>query len=78
MILVLVRDELTIEYCFIGLKSLEWYPIGALVFFDCWSKAIGSILRTSDRPSRNIDRVISGHLRSGVSHKVVENHQEVE
>ncbi|WZY93853.1 hypothetical protein YC2023_066182 [Brassica napus] len=27
--------------------------------------AIGSILRTSDRPSRNIDRVISGHLRSG-------------
>ena len=55
-------DELTIRYCFLGLKSLEWYPIGALVFFDCWSKAIGSILRTSDRPSRNIDRVISGHL----------------
>ncbi|WZZ20632.1 hypothetical protein YC2023_122019 [Brassica napus] len=52
-------DELTIRYCFLGLKSLEWYPIGALVFFDCWSKAIGSILRTSDRPSRNIDRVIS-------------------
>ncbi|KAG5411105.1 hypothetical protein IGI04_007424 [Brassica rapa subsp. trilocularis] len=50
-------DELTIRYCFLGLKSLEWYPIGALVFFDCWSKAIGSILRTSDRPSRNIDRV---------------------
>ncbi|KAG5374486.1 hypothetical protein IGI04_042200, partial [Brassica rapa subsp. trilocularis] len=49
-------DELTIRYCFLGLKSLEWYPIGALVFFDCWSKAIGSILRTSDRPSRNIDR----------------------
>ncbi|KAF2556120.1 hypothetical protein F2Q68_00016166 [Brassica cretica] len=40
---------------------------GALVFFGCWSKAIGSILRTSDQPSRNIDRVISGHLRSWVS-----------
>ncbi|KAG5374134.1 hypothetical protein IGI04_042545, partial [Brassica rapa subsp. trilocularis] len=34
-------DELTIMYCFRGLKSLEWYPIGALVFFDCWSKAVG-------------------------------------
>ncbi|KAG5397863.1 hypothetical protein IGI04_019677, partial [Brassica rapa subsp. trilocularis] len=34
-------DELTIRYCFLGLKSLEWYPIGALLFFDCWSKAIG-------------------------------------
>ncbi|KAG5384747.1 hypothetical protein IGI04_036217 [Brassica rapa subsp. trilocularis] len=60
-------DELTIGYCFVGLKSLELYPIGALVFFGCWSKAIGSILRTSDRQSRNIDHVISGHLRSGVS-----------
>ncbi|KAG5397299.1 hypothetical protein IGI04_019113 [Brassica rapa subsp. trilocularis] len=60
-------DELTIMYCFLGLKSLEWYPIGALVFFDCWFKAIGIILITSDRPSKNIDRVISGHLRSGVS-----------
>ncbi|KAF3606849.1 hypothetical protein DY000_02046322 [Brassica cretica] len=60
-------DKLTIGYCFVGLKSLELYPIGELVFFGCWSKAIGSILRTSDRPSRNIDRVISGHLRSGVS-----------
>ena len=29
---------------------------------------IGGILRTSDRPSRNIDRVISGYLRSGMSH----------
>ncbi|KAF3584550.1 hypothetical protein F2Q69_00030007 [Brassica cretica] len=43
------------------------FLLGALVFFGCWSKAIGSILRTSDRPSRNIDRVISGHLRSWVS-----------
>ncbi|KAG5375528.1 hypothetical protein IGI04_040124 [Brassica rapa subsp. trilocularis] len=33
-------DELTIGYCFVGLKSLELYPIGALVFFGCWSKAI--------------------------------------
>ncbi|KAG5375842.1 hypothetical protein IGI04_040438 [Brassica rapa subsp. trilocularis] len=30
---------------------------------------IGSILRTSERPSRNIERVISGHLRSRVSQK---------
>ena len=60
-------DELTIRYFFFGLKSLEWYSIGALVFFGCWSKVIGGILRTSDRPSRNIDRVISGYLRSGVS-----------
>ncbi|KAG5374631.1 hypothetical protein IGI04_039227 [Brassica rapa subsp. trilocularis] len=37
------------------------------VISDRSSKVIGSILRTSDRPSRNIDRVISGHLRSGVS-----------
>ena len=37
------------------------------MFFGCWSKVIGGILRTSDRPSRNIDRVISGYLRSGVS-----------
>ncbi|KAF3539016.1 hypothetical protein F2Q69_00023966 [Brassica cretica] len=42
---------------------------GALVFFGCWSKVIGSILRSSDRPSRNIDRVISGHVRSGVSQR---------
>ncbi|KAF3516561.1 hypothetical protein DY000_02059270 [Brassica cretica] len=39
---------------------------GALVFLGCWSKAIESILRTSDRPSKNIDRVISSHLQSGV------------
>ena len=38
------------------------------MFFGCRSKVIGSILRSSDRPSRNIDRVISGHLRSVVSH----------
>ncbi|KAG5411097.1 hypothetical protein IGI04_007416, partial [Brassica rapa subsp. trilocularis] len=62
-------DELTIGYCFFGLKSLECYLIGALVFFGYWSKAIRSILRTSDRPSRNINRVISGQPRSGVSHR---------
>ncbi|KAF2620334.1 hypothetical protein F2Q68_00038791 [Brassica cretica] len=43
---------------------------GALVFLGCWSKAIESILRTSDRPSKNIDRVISSHLQSGVYSKV--------
>ncbi|KAG5410806.1 hypothetical protein IGI04_007125 [Brassica rapa subsp. trilocularis] len=62
-------DELTIGYSFFGLKSLEYYLIGALVFFGFWSKAIISILRISGRPSRNIDRVISGHLRSGVSQR---------
>ncbi|KAG5415474.1 hypothetical protein IGI04_003041 [Brassica rapa subsp. trilocularis] len=30
----------------------------------CSSKVIGSIMRTSDRPSRNIDRVISGYCSS--------------
>ncbi|KAG5388700.1 hypothetical protein IGI04_030241 [Brassica rapa subsp. trilocularis] len=39
------------------------------VISDRSSKVIGSILRTSDRPSRNINRVISGHLRSGVSQR---------
>ena len=38
------------------------------MFFGCWSKVIGFISRTSGRPSGNIDRVISGYLRSGVSH----------
>ncbi|WZY93666.1 hypothetical protein YC2023_065995 [Brassica napus] len=60
--------DLTLGWEGKSLASLELYPIGALVFFGCWSKAIGSILRTSDQQSRNIDRVISGHLRSGVSH----------
>ncbi|KAG5400380.1 hypothetical protein IGI04_014987 [Brassica rapa subsp. trilocularis] len=32
-----------------------------------FDRSVG-ILRTSDRSSRNIDSVISGHLRSGVSH----------
>ena len=66
-ILVLVWDELTIGYCFIGLKSLEWYPIGTYMFLGCWCKAIRYIPRISGRPSGNIDPVISGYLRSGVS-----------
>ncbi|KAF3522906.1 hypothetical protein F2Q69_00049848 [Brassica cretica] len=38
-----------------------------LVVFGCWSKAIEYISRTSGRPSENIDHVISGYQRSGVS-----------
>ncbi|KAG5407849.1 hypothetical protein IGI04_013968 [Brassica rapa subsp. trilocularis] len=67
MAMMSLSEQTNYRVLLVGLKSLELYPIGALVFFGFRSKAIGSILRTSDRPSRNIDRVISGHLRSGVS-----------
>ncbi|KAG5414587.1 hypothetical protein IGI04_002154 [Brassica rapa subsp. trilocularis] len=49
----------------ISQRFIDRKPRGALVFFGCWSKAIRSIQRTSDRPSKNINRVISGQLRSG-------------
>ncbi|KAF3587891.1 hypothetical protein F2Q69_00029814 [Brassica cretica] len=50
-----------------GQPAVEKPSIPASVFFGCWSKAIRSIPRTSGRPSGNIDRVIFGHLWSGVS-----------
>lgn len=39
------------------------------MFFGCRSKVIGNIPKTSGQPLENIDRVISGHLRSGMSQK---------
>ncbi|KAG5375549.1 hypothetical protein IGI04_040145 [Brassica rapa subsp. trilocularis] len=48
--------------------NLGFYRLCLLINIElvrCLLRAIGSILRTSDRQSRNIDRVIFGHLDRG-------------
>ncbi|KAF3601623.1 hypothetical protein F2Q69_00035878 [Brassica cretica] len=56
-----------VTICIIRCSILEYVMEMVVTFISPLGLAIRSILRTSDRPSRNINRVISGQLRSGVS-----------